>query len=99
MKTFLTQLLFIILAVAIITTGVLIVKSATPSGNLKVNPILGHDLGCEAIARLATGILGKPCSPQANGFPLKNSPAQLKSFLAALAAHKSKCNCCEYDNL
>lgn len=34
----------IVVAAAIITSGGLAIKSATPQGNLKVNPILGHDL-------------------------------------------------------
>ena len=39
MKTFYKQFIFILAGVAVIATGVLVVKSAVPSGKLKVNPI------------------------------------------------------------
>ena len=48
MSSFKKQLIFILLAVAIIASGALIIYSATPSGKLKVNPILGHDLDLDA---------------------------------------------------
>jgi len=43
MMTFKKQLLLIISGIAILATGVLLIRAATPSGNIKVNPILGHD--------------------------------------------------------
>ena len=48
MKLFYKQLIFILTAVAIITTGVLVIRGATPSGKVKINPILGHDLDLDA---------------------------------------------------
>ncbi len=46
MSKFYKQLLFIILAGVILTVGGLIIKASL--GNLKINPILGHDLDLDA---------------------------------------------------
>lgn len=42
--SFAKQILFFAVGAVVITSGVLIIKGATPSGGLKVNPILGHDV-------------------------------------------------------
>ncbi|MDO8524418.1 MAG: LamG domain-containing protein [bacterium] len=47
MSKFLKQLLFISLGIAILVAGGLVIYSATPSGKLKINPILGHDLNAK----------------------------------------------------
>jgi hypothetical protein len=44
MKNFTKQLLFVSLGIIILVVGGLAIYSATPSGGLKINPILGHDL-------------------------------------------------------
>ena len=43
MPPFAKQLIFILAGLAVIATGVLVIRGATPQGNIKVNPILGHD--------------------------------------------------------
>jgi len=45
MRTFNKQLLFLLAIVAVFATGVLVIKAV---GNMKVNPILGHDLDLDA---------------------------------------------------
>ncbi len=47
-RAFYKQLIFISLGIAILVVGGLAIYSAVPSGNLKVNPILGHDLDLNA---------------------------------------------------
>ena len=46
--SFTKQLLFLLIAGVVITAGGLAIYSATPSGKIKVNPILGHDLDLDA---------------------------------------------------
>ncbi len=48
MTRFYKQLLFISISVAVLVVGGLVIYGATAGGNLKVNPILGHDLDLDA---------------------------------------------------
>jgi len=44
MSKFLKQFIFVALGIAILMIGGIAIYSATPSGKVKINPILGHDL-------------------------------------------------------